>query len=198
MRMKPGRNRFLLIAGLLVAVACWMPQAYASPSMTAISAIFAGIVSWAATHPGATGIDSGSNVFFLGAFDRIDKVKQTWDISYQYQWGRYLVWHFKPLAGGGVTGRRSVYVFGGLGLGVHLGAHVILGPSLALAAYFHGGGKNLGSIVNFRSGISVDWCFNDGIRFGLAYHHLSHWFLFGNENPATEILSLNLSIQVGQ
>lgn len=196
--MKLGRCRFLLIVGLLLAVASWAPQTYANPSMTAITAIFAGIVSWAATHPGATSIGSGSNVFSLGAFDRVDKVKQTWDISYQHEWGRYLVWRFKPLAGGGITGRRSLYVFGGLDLGVHLGRHVILKPSIALAAYFHGGGKNLGSIVNFRSGISVGWRFNDGIRFALAYHHLSHWFLFGNENPGTEILSLNLSIPVRQ
>ncbi|MGA9854346.1 MAG: acyloxyacyl hydrolase [Gammaproteobacteria bacterium] len=164
--------------------------------MRDIALVTVGLLGWAATHPDATSNDNGANMFSIGAFDRVDRVEQTLDVEYQRRWGHYLLWRFKPFVGTGLTGHRSLYGFGGLELGVHLTPHLVFAPSEALALYFHGSGKQLGSPLEFRSGIDVLWVFGDGASIGLSYHHMSHWFLFGSTNPGTEILNLTVSIPI--
>lgn len=166
--------------------------------MRDIALITGGLLGWTATHPGLTSMDNGANSFSIGDFDRIDRIKQTLDVEYQHHWGQYLIWRFKPFAGAGVSGRRSLYIFSGLDLGIHLTPHLLITPSEALTLYFHGDGKRLGSPVNFRSGINVQWVFKGGIAIGLGYHHISHWFLFGPTNPGTEILNLTVSIPLSE
>ncbi|HVA54588.1 MAG TPA: acyloxyacyl hydrolase [Gammaproteobacteria bacterium] len=189
-------SNFLVLATLAVFMFISSPRAEANPSMRDITLATAGLLGWAATHPDATSIDNGANIFSIGAFDRVDRIKQTLDVEYQHRWGHYLLWRFKPFAGAGVTGRRSLYGFGGLELGLHLTPHLVIAPSEALALYFHGGGKRLGSPLDFRSGIDVLWVFKDGASIGFSYHHISHWFLFGPSNPGTEILNLTVSIPI--
>lgn len=186
---------FVVLAACLLVVST---QAEANPSMRDITLVTAGLIGWAATHPGLTANDSGANSFSIGVFDRVDRVGQTSNAEYRHRWGRYLLWRFKPIAGAGVTGRRSLYGFGGLVLELHITRHLILAPSEALTLYFHGGGKRLGSPLDFRSGIDARWILKDGVSIGLGYHHISHWFLFGSFNPGTEILNVTVSIPVSE
>ena len=47
----------------------------------------------------------------------------------------------------------------------------------------------------FRSGLDVEYAFDDGVRVPVAYHHMSNGKVFGQaENPGTEIIGLTLSI----
>lgn len=191
-------SKFIALATLAASMLAFSPHVEANPSMRDIAWVSAGLIGWAAIHPDATSIDNGANIYSVGAFDRVDRIEQTLDVEYQYRWGQYLQWRFKPFAGAGVTGRRSLYGFSGLELGVHLTPHLVIAPSEALTLYFHGGGKQLGSPLEFRSGVDVLWILRNGASIGLSYHHMSHWFLFGSTNPGTEILNLTVSIPISE
>lgn len=184
------------LPGLTVVLIFVSQPSAANPSVTGIVAITGALIGWAATHPASVPAGNGSYVFGVGAFDRVDRLAQTLDFSFERRWGEFEAWRFKPFAGIGATGRRSLYVYGGLRLDMNLVAKLNVEPSLAVAGYFHGGGKDLGSPVEFRSGIDVNWRFADGLRLGLAYHHFSHWILFGSNNPGTEILAITLAVPV--
>lgn len=180
----------------MIVLACVPRPAAANPSVTAIVALTGALVGWAATHPASVPEGYGAYVFGVGAFDRVDRVAQTADLGFERRWGRFSVWRFKPFVGVGATGRRSLYLYGGLRLDLHLFSRLSVEPSLAVANYLHGGGKVLGSPIDFRSGVDVEWRLDDGLRLGLAYHHLSHWILFGSNNPGTEILAVTLAVPV--
>lgn len=165
--------------------------AEANPSMTGIVAVTAALAGWAATHPESVPAGGGAYVFSVGAFDRVDRVAQTLSLGFERRWGKFALWRLKPFAGVGVTGRRSLYLYGGLRLDVHLVSRLSIETSLAVANYFKGSGKDLGSPVEFRSGVDVEWRFTSRLRIGLAYHHISH--LFGSFNPGTEILAVTLA-----
>lgn len=169
-------------------------QAKANPSVKAIAATFAALTGWALVHPGQVPVGGDSYTFSAGAFDRVDRVAQTWDLGFERRWGIFAVWRLKPFAGADITGRRSLYYFGGLCLDLRFDTHLDIEPNFAVAHYLHGGGKELGSPIEFRSGLNMDWRFADGKRIGIAYHHMSHWILFGSSNPGTEILELTFSM----
>lgn len=186
-----------LCAILVVAAACIAPQkAAANPSMEGIAAVTAALTGWAATHPASAPPGGAAWVVSAGAFDRVDRVDQSLSLGLERRWGGFVVWRLKPFAGVAVTNRRSLYLYGGLRLGLNVLSRMSIEPSFAIANYYHGGGKDLGSPIEFRSGIDIEWRFPGGMRAGLAYHHMSHWILFGSENPGTEILALTLSVPV--
>jgi len=197
-RLARGRAPFAVVLAAAGLFAFVPRPAHANPSMRTIAAVAGGLIGWAAADPAVTTPDGGSNLFAAGAFDRVDRVAQTSDVEFQHRWGGFLLWRAKPFVGAGVTGRRSVYAFAGLVLGVHATRHLVISPSLAVAAYYRGGGKDLGSPVDFRSGVDVQWRFRGGARLGIAYHHISHWFLFGAFNPGTEVLDLTFSYPLGR
>ena len=154
----------------------------------------AALSGWAATHPDRVPSGGGAYSFSAGAFDRVDRVAQTWSLGFQRRWGGFLIWRLKPFVGADITGRRSLYIYGGLRLDIHLVSRFDVVPNFAVVNYFHGDGKGLGSPIEFRSGVEVAWRFADGVRLGIAYHHISHWIFFGSKNPGTEILAATLSI----
>jgi hypothetical protein len=72
----------------------------------------------------------------------------------------------------------------------------VITPSIAIGGYSRGEGKDLGNPpVVARSGLDFEHAFDDGVRVGVAYHHISNGKVFGQaENPGTEIVGLTLSI----
>ena len=65
--------------------------------------------------------------------------------------------------------------------------------TLGVGAFTRGGGKNLGSNVEFRTGAELAWRFDDRSRLGVALHHISNAGLT-QRNPGTETIMLNYSI----
>ncbi len=102
-------------------------------------------------------------------------------------------WIFKPFGGMMATSDAAFYGYAGFLVDVYFGRRVVLTPSLAAGLYEDGDGKDLGHIVEFRSSIELAYRFDNRARLGVSFYHLSNASLDDN-NPGTEVLSLNYSI----
>ena len=94
----------------------------------------------------------------------------------------------RPFAGVEVTSDGAVYGLGGLSLDLAIGA-LVLTPSFGAGLYHEGGGKELGSLVEFRSTLEIGWRFEGGGRISLGYGHISNAGIT-DRNPGTEIITL--------
>lgn len=107
----------------------------------------------------------------------------------------YYLWIAHPFLGFEATHLGSTYLYGGLMADVRFGDHFILSPNAALGWYNQGGARDLGYPLEFRTGIEAAWRFDDGLRVGLAFHHISNADL-GGSNPGIEELTLNVSVPI--
>lgn len=96
---------------------------------------------------------------------------------------------FQPWLGLEATTDGAVYGMAGWFVDFNLAPHWILTPSAGVGAYHDGGGKNLGSILEFRVQAEISYRFEDESRLSFAFSHLSNARLGGN-NPGAEILTL--------
>ncbi|WP_342236544.1 acyloxyacyl hydrolase [Inquilinus sp. OTU3971] len=99
----------------------------------------------------------------------------------------------RPFIGIEANTESATYFYGGGMLDVRFGEHFILSPNAAVGAYFNGDGRDMGSTVEFRTGIEAAWEFDNRMRIGAAFHHISNAGI-GDVNPGVETLTLNLSI----
>ena len=90
-------------------------------------------------------------------------------------WG----WRFGPLIGIEATTDGGIVGYGGIRHDIPAGERWLLSLSFALAGYRKGGGKDLGAVGQFRSGIDIFYKFENGTRLGGSFHHLSHAEIFG-------------------
>ncbi|MCF8489679.1 MAG: acyloxyacyl hydrolase [Rhodospirillum sp.] len=107
----------------------------------------------------------------------------------------YYLWIAHPIAGIEATHLGSTYVYGGFMADVRFGEHVVLSPSAAVGWYNQGGARDLGSPLEFRTGIEAAYRFEDGLRLGLAFHHISNAEL-GDKNPGIEEVTMNVSLPI--
>ena len=132
-----------------------------------------------------------------GRFDAVRQVKQSNELGLEYRSG-YFLWKFKPFIGGGLTTNESFYGYGGIRLDTYWGKHFIVTPSFAVVGYDAGDGKNLGHpAILGRSGFDFQYRFDDDMRIGVAFHHMSNGKVFGQAiNPGTELVGLTFSVPV--
>jgi lipid A 3-O-deacylase len=99
----------------------------------------------------------------------------------------------KPLIGTYFTQRGSVYTYGGFRVELPIGKHILVVPMAAVGDYEKGDGKDLGSHVEFKTGVEVDWVFDNGVRIGPVFDHVSNAGLT-RKNPGEENLLLMVSM----
>lgn len=105
-----------------------------------------------------------------------------------------LYWH--PLVGTMITNRGSIYTYGGFRLEIPVGKHLLILPSATVGDYEKGNGKDLGSHIEFKTGVEIDLVFANGIRVGPAFDHISNAGLT-KKNPGEENLMLMVSVPLG-
>ena len=98
----------------------------------------------------------------------------------------------KPAVGVAGTDDGNYWAYGGLRLDLKLGSWVVT-PQFAVALYEDGGGRDLGGVLEFRSGIEVGYKFAAGPRIGLLFYHLSNADFY-DFNPGSNSLVLTLSL----
>jgi hypothetical protein len=127
----------------------------------------------------------------VGYFDFNDNEEAA---EFRLEWrGRPLWWKLKPLVGVMGTSDAAIYGYGGIALDFYLGRRLFIAPSFAAGLYSDGDGKDLGAVIEFRSGVEVGWRFDNGARLSALVYHISNAGIDDN-NPGTEVFSIGYSL----
>ncbi len=131
----------------------------------------------------------------LGAFDALDD-DTAGQFNFEYRSNRRL-WIFKPHGGLMVSTDGAIYGYAGLRIDLFFGRRWVLSPSTAIGLYEEGSGKDLGSILEFRSGLELGYRFNDRSRLSAGLFHLSNASV-GNRNPGEKSIVLFYAVPVAR
>jgi hypothetical protein len=130
----------------------------------------------------------------LGAFDFLHNYTAA-QARLEFRFSQSLFF-LKPLVGTFVTNKGSVFTYGGFRVEIPLGGRFVLIPMAAVGDYERGHGKNLGSHVEFKTGAELDVVFDNGIRVGPVFDHISNAGLT-KQNPGEENILLMVSVPLG-
>jgi lipid A 3-O-deacylase len=122
----------------------------------------------------------------VGAFDAMESEFRAAQAELQYR-SQYKLWIFNPMLGANVNSDKGVYGYAGLSIDIFLGNRLVVRPSIAPGLYAKGDGKDLGHVVEFRSGLELSWRFDDRSRLGMELSHRSNASL-DKSNPGEESL----------
>ncbi|NKB59454.1 MAG: acyloxyacyl hydrolase [Alphaproteobacteria bacterium] len=137
------------------------------------------------------GEDPSFIAFHAGAYDVNDnETAGQFNLEYRSSWDD---WYVKPFAGVMATTDAAIYGYGGFMLDIYLGRRFVFTPNVAVGFYSDGDGKDLGSVIEFRSGVELAYRFDNRARLGVAFHHISNASI-GDSNPGTETLTLVFSL----
>jgi lipid A 3-O-deacylase len=127
----------------------------------------------------------------LGGFDILHKYTAA-EGRLEFRFDQSLFW-FKPLVGTFFTNKGSVYTYGGFRLELPVGKHLLIVPMATVGEYEKGSGKNLGSRIEFKTGVEIDLVFANGVRVGPVFDHVSNAGI-GKNNPGEENFLMMVSV----
>ncbi len=135
--------------------------------------------------------------FYTGTFDVIDKEgddkTSLFGIEHKNPdlFRDTFLGEFKPVSGAFITGNSSVYLYTGIEGQYGLGPLKIL-PSFTPGYYEKGDGKDLGSVLEFKSEIKLGLEIFDNSKLSYSYSHISNndW---GDTNPGTDNQQITFS-----
>ena len=134
---------------------------------------------------------SGNDIsFYTGTFDLIDKEgdDKTTLFGIEHKnpdlFRDTFLGKFKPVTGGFMTGKSSVYLYTGVEAQYGIGPLKIL-PSFTPGYYEKGDGKDLGSVLEFKSEVKLGFDIFKDSELSYSYSHISNndW---GESNPGTD------------
>jgi hypothetical protein len=161
------------------------------PSVLIGAAVLAGAPAWA-EPPVVVAVSVGR----FGVLDGAEITAASGEVRFaprHYSWGplRWLP-GLSPDLGAMATSDGSLYMYGGIRRDLSLGDRWQLGLQLAAGLYHRDGGVDLGSPLQFRSGLELTRRIGERHRLGLLFYHLSNAGLY-RYNPGTEALMLTFS-----
>ena len=135
--------------------------------------------------------------FYTGTFDVIDKEgdDQTTLFGIEHKnpnlFRNTFLGKFSPVTGGFMTGDSSIYLYTGIEGQYEVGRLNIL-PSFTPGYYEKGDGKDLGSVLEFKSEIKIGFDIFENSKLGYSYSHISNnnW---GDSNPGTDNQQITFS-----
>jgi len=135
--------------------------------------------------------------FYTGTFDLIDKEGDDKTSLFGIEHKNPNLFRdtffgkFKPVTGAFMTGNSSLYLYTGVEGQYGLGPLKIL-PSFCPGYYEKGGGKDLGSVLEFKSEIKVGLDIFENSKLSYSYSHISNsdW---GDTNPGTDNQQITFS-----
>lgn len=124
----------------------------------------------------------------VGWFDVAKRDDNAADFRLEYRSSlSYL--RIRPWLGLEATSDGAIYGIAGILRDIDILERWVLTPVVGVGFYHDGGGKNLGSTLEFRVQGDLAYRFNDGSRLALSFSHISNARIGGN-NPGSEIVSL--------
>tara|TARA_Y100001935_G_C17172832_1_gene441125 strand:- start:205 stop:708 length:504 start_codon:yes stop_codon:yes gene_type:complete len=135
--------------------------------------------------------------FYTGTFDVIDEEgdDQTTLFGVEHKnpnlFRDTILGKFKPISGAFLTGDSSVYLYTGVEGQYGIGPLKIL-PSFSPGYYEKGDGKDLGSVLEFKSELKVGLNIFENSKLSYSYSHISNndW---GDKNPGTDNQQITFS-----
>ena len=135
--------------------------------------------------------------FYTGTFDVIDKEgddkTSLFGIEHKNPdlFRDTFLGEFKPVSGAFITGNSSVYLYTGIEGQYGLGPLKIL-PSFTPGYYEKGDGKDLGSVLEFKSEIKLGLEIFENSKLSYSYSHISNndW---GDTNPGADNQQITFS-----
>ena len=135
--------------------------------------------------------------FYTGTFDVIDKEgddkTNLFGIEHKNPdlFRDTFLGEFKPVTGAFLTGNSSVYLYTGIEAQYGIGPLKIL-PSFTPGYYEKGDGKDLGSVLEFKSELKVGLDIFENSKLSYSYSHISNndW---GDTNPGTDNQQITFS-----
>jgi lipid A 3-O-deacylase len=149
------------------------------------------------TKPIRTSISNNDLSAYVGTFDIIDKEgdDQTSLFGLEHRnpdlFRDTPLGKFSPISGAFMTGNSSVYLYTGIEGQYGIGPLKIL-PSFSPGYYEKGDGKDLGSVLEFKSEIKIGFDILENSKIGYSYSHISNndW---GKTNPGTDNQQITFS-----
>jgi len=92
---------------------------------------------------------------------------------------------------------QEYYLGGGLLLDWYVTERLFITPSFGAGVYGEHHGTDLGSVLEFRSGIECGYDLKDAGRVSIGFWHFSNASL-GDTNPGTEVVALRYAIPIGK
>ena len=135
--------------------------------------------------------------FYAGTFDVIDKEgddkTSLFGIEHKDDnlFKNTIFGKFQPITGAFITGDSSAYLYTGVEGQYNIGKLNIL-PSFAPGYYEKGDGKDLGSVLEFKSEVRIGFDLGKNSQLSYSYNHISNndW---GDINPGANNQHLSLS-----
>ena len=131
--------------------------------------------------------------FFTGMFDFSDDTQAAGVFGLQHQnddlFRNSFLGKLSPITGGFLTENNAFYLYTGAQAEYNLGIFTIT-PSFAPGYYNSGDGKDLGSVLEFKSEVQMSLNLSDSTEFGMSYNHISNASL-GDKNPGANSYMLN-------
>jgi lipid A 3-O-deacylase len=110
----------------------------------------------------------------------------------EYRFGDVL-WIVAPFIGVMGTGKGAFYGYGGFGFDINFFDKWIITPSAAVGYFEHGSGIDLGAHCEFRTGAEFDYRFDNLIRIGAGFYHISNAGI-GKQNPGVELATFVVTV----
>lgn len=95
----------------------------------------------------------------------------------------------RPVVGVSLDTNGGFYGYGGANWDLFLSESWVLSPNFMLGGYSQGDSKDLGHALEFRSGLELDYVFENDSRLGMTFNHISNASI-GDKNPGAESLML--------
>ena len=115
------------------------------------------------------------------------------DLAYRSD---YHLWIFKPHAGVVIAGDGDALAYAGLLTDIYWGKRIVTTLSTSVGGW-GGHGFNLGSTIEFRSGIDLAYRFDDHSRLGVGFYHASNAGLT-HRNPGAESAIVSYAIPLNE
>ena len=129
-----------------------------------------------------------------GVFDFSDDGQRASLIGIEHQnhnlYRDTLIGKISPVTGYFITANKASYIYTGIEANYKLG-RLNITPSFTPGLYAKGDGKDLGSVIEFKSDVQLSYDVDENMNLGMSYNHVSNASL-GDKNPGANSYMFNL------
>jgi hypothetical protein len=161
-----------------------------------LALLIAGLVPLASPQGGELAAERPQVQLNAGVVGLLNRASNSWRYGGEYRFSPLGPWRLRPALGAVVAENDARYYFVGLRRDFPLSGRWVLTPGFDITSYDEGRGIDLGSELEFRSGLELSHPVHRNWRLGIGVYHLSNGG-FGDRNPGTNSLVGSLVIPVG-